>query len=280
MSDKERSVAADPDTFWKGAWSRIEDQGESLWKYEEKLAQPQQNWTKVKELLPPQPTGSRLNVLVPLCGDSPILRVIAEDGHNVVGVDLIARAVARALQLFPEKKFVKTSLPRRSGDEDNVSEDGGGGGGGEGGLIVWTSEDGTVTLVQGDVFEYLEGKKLLGLGSEAGRQPGDVDATVFDVIYDRAALTAIPPLIRQRYVDGLSASLKDEGYLFIDYLDKSSNAEELVKGPPWHLGNEGLDRLLLNPEPTSNSAAYSKVAEIGMGKEMAYITHKVLLKKR
>ena len=104
------------------------------------------------------PFGAR--VLVPLCGKSHDLGWLAEQGHEVVGVELSAIACAA---FFEEAGVV----PQRETC---------------GAFEVWRA--GRVTIYQGDIFGLAAVAPLSG----------------FDAVWDRAALIALPPDVRDRYL--------------------------------------------------------------------------------
>lgn len=107
------------------------------------------------------PAGS--TVFVPLCGKSRDMAWLAAQGHRVVGVEL----VGSALQAFFEAEGL-------SPESDTLAT--------AGGSLV-RHRAGPYTLFEGDLFD-LDAAML-----------GDVAA-----IYDRAALIALPPDLRRRYV--------------------------------------------------------------------------------
>lgn len=106
--------------------------------------------------------GSR--VLVPLCGKSLDLMWLAEQGHEVVGIELSPIAVR---EFFREHRL----KPSRRRD---------------GGMVRWCH--GRITILCGDFFEL------------TASQLGAIDA-----IYDRAALTALPEVLRRKYAEHLAS---------------------------------------------------------------------------
>ena len=108
--------------------------------------------------------GSR--VFVPLCGKSLDMLWLAEQGHDVIGVELspvAVKAFFRENSLKPSKRRV-------------------------GNFMLWKA--GRISILCGDYFSLLS-----------------ADLGVIDVVYDRAALTALPEDIRKRYVAHLSSLL-------------------------------------------------------------------------
>lgn len=100
------------------------------------------------------------SVLVPLCGKSHDLAWLASQGHEVVGVELSAIACAA---FFEERGVV----PHR----ERV-----------GAFDVWTG--GRIALYQGDIFALADITPL----------------SRFAAVWDRAALIALPPGVRDRYL--------------------------------------------------------------------------------
>jgi thiopurine S-methyltransferase len=107
------------------------------------------------------PFGSR--VFVPLCGKSLDMIWLAEQGHEVIGVELSPVAVS---DFFRENDL--QPVKRRMG-----------------GFTLWSH--GNLSILCGDYFAL-----------------GKADIGLFDTVYDRAALTALPENIRSLYVAQLS----------------------------------------------------------------------------
>ena len=111
-------------------------------------------------------TGHRL--LVPMCGKAEDLAFLAAHGHTVLGLELVEDAV-RAF--FAEHALEPTVTQRGS-------------------LAIYTA--GRITLIAGDLFAVTR-DDVEGSG-------GPIDG-----VYDRAALIALPPDLRHRYLDQLRA---------------------------------------------------------------------------
>jgi thiopurine S-methyltransferase len=62
-----------------------------------------------------------------------------------------------------------------------------------------------------------------------------------DVIFDRAALVALDPACRQRYVDGLHRLLKPGGHLL---LIAFAYDQSRIAGPPWSVDADTIESLL------------------------------------
>ncbi|HEU4733334.1 MAG TPA: thiopurine S-methyltransferase [Kofleriaceae bacterium] len=127
-------------------------------------------------------------VLVPLCGKSEDLALLAAQGHEVVGVELAEPAV-RAF--FDEHGLVPVVTAR-------------------GPFVEYRA--GTITLLAGDMFATTP--ELVG---------------PIDAFYDRAALIALPPELRPRYVEQVR-SLAPGGSGLVITLEYD---QSLMTGPPF-----------------------------------------------
>jgi thiopurine S-methyltransferase len=130
----------------------------------------------------------RQRVLVPLCGKSWDLDWLARQGHDVVGVELSETAVAQ----FHEEH------QRRA----EVSQ--------EGPYGVWRSEN--LTILVGDVFDL----------------PGHVGEDVFDRVWDRASMVALPRPMRDRYTRVVRKVAKGGRLLLSTFRYDTS----VMSGPP------------------------------------------------
>lgn len=104
----------------------------------------------------------RSRILVPLCGKSLDMIWLAQQGHEVIGVELSPVAI----KAFFNENHIKPSRKRA------------------GPLTLW--EHGKLSIYCGDLFQLTPD------------QLGPIDA-----IYDRAALTALPPELRGAYIEHL-----------------------------------------------------------------------------
>ncbi len=142
--------------------------------------------------------GSR--VLVPLCGKSMDLVWLAEQGYEVVGVELSPLAVAA---FFDEQGL--------SADK-NVADC----------FDVWRS--GNITIICADFFDLT---------------PADVGP--IDVVYDRAALIAMPEKMRPGYVRQLKSLLKGPMKMLLVTLFYDQGQ---MDGPPFAVGTDEVRKLL------------------------------------
>lgn len=146
--------------------------------------------------------GSR--VLVPLAGKSLDMLWLAQQGCDVLGVELSARAVARFLEDNGlEARERESSIGRH--------------------FVVDSLPSGSIELLCGDVF--------------------DLDAdTVANcaAVYDRAALIALPRGMRRRYAQLLSRILPASCRMLLVTLDYD---QALMEGPPFAVSSEHVAEL-------------------------------------
>jgi thiopurine S-methyltransferase len=127
------------------------------------------------------PPGSR--IFVPLCGKSLDLLWLADQGFEVIGIEISPLAV--------KAFFHENRLPAR---HERCGR-----------LNLWRS--GPISIYCGDIFSLqLE-------------QLGHIDA-----VYDRAALTAMPELLRARYAEHLQSLLPVEASMLLLTIEDSEAA--------------------------------------------------------
>jgi thiopurine S-methyltransferase len=138
-------------------------------------------------------------VLVPLCGKTEDMAFLASRGHEVVGIE----AVEDAVKAFFREHELEPSVRELDGN-------------------IRAYSSGRVTLLAGDVFACTK------------EHVGDVDA-----FYDRAALVALPPDVRARYVAHVRGLLapQSKGLLVTFDYDQSKFAP-----PPFAVGAEEVRR--------------------------------------
>lgn len=147
-------------------------------------------------LLQTQPTD---RVLVPLCGKSPDLVWLHEEGLKVVGIELSRTAI--------EDFFDENDLSGQWTDQT---------------LLPFCSAEG-YKLYCGDFFD-LTANEVSGISA----------------YYDRAALVALPPEMRERYVAHMAALMPPGGKnLLISYTYDQSE----TKGPPFSVPHRELETL-------------------------------------
>ncbi len=128
--------------------------------------------------------GSR--VFVPLCGKSLDMIWLAQQGHEVIGVELSTVAV----RAFFQENGLK-AVKRRVGK-----------------FVLWRS--GKLSILCGDYFALT---------------PADVG--LFDTVYDRAALTALPETIRGLYVAHLQRLMPKIVQVFLLTIEDAADTADL-----------------------------------------------------
>ncbi len=134
----------------------------------------------------------RTRVLVPLCGKTEDLVWLAAQGLEVVGVELVAEAVQA---FFAEHGLTPTV---------NVQT---------GGLTAYAA--GAITIFVGDFFAATPA--VLG---------------AIDAVYDRAAMVALPPPLRARYVPHLRTLAAPGASLLLITLEYAEGSRQ---GPPFSI---------------------------------------------
>ncbi|XP_071503552.1 probable thiopurine S-methyltransferase [Diadema antillarum] len=143
-------------------------------------------------------------VFVPLCGKTVDMKWLADEGHEVVGLEGVEQAIK---EFFDEQKL--------SCKESEVP-------GLEGGKLYQT-EDGKIKLFQCNLFDF--SKDVCGQ---------------FDAIWDRASLVAVDDSDRQKYTDVVSSLLVPHGRILQEvYL---YNPTEMT-GNPHSVPPEEIEKL-------------------------------------
>jgi thiopurine S-methyltransferase len=144
----------------------------------------------------------RQRVYVPLCGKSVDLVWLRDHGHDVVGCEFVGSAVAA---------FFAEQVPEAAPTSTRVNE-----------LVLHETRG--IRIVQGDAFAI-----------DAFATGGHVDA-----IWDRAALVAIDPKDRARYVEALLRVLVPGGVIL---LVTFTYDQAKVPGPPWSVTDDDVRTL-------------------------------------
>ena len=148
------------------------------------------------------PAGSR--VYVPLCGKTVDLVWLRDRGHEVIGCEFVTSAVQDFLR--------------------------------EQGLSARTERLGS----NGSDYECHRTPGLSVFRGDALRLDPALVGGPVDVIFDRAALVALDPACRKRYVESLHRILRPGGrILLISFAYDQSR----VEGPPWSVDTTTIDRL-------------------------------------
>lgn len=139
-------------------------------------------------------------VLVPLCGKTVDMRWLAGRGHPVTGIELSGKA---AREFFDEWG----QTPVRHAD---------------GSMVRWSVGTGqlgeSVELFEGDFFEFSPARR-------------------FSLVYDRAALIALPPHMRPRYLRRLRELLTDDAAGLLVTLEYD---QRKMDGPPFSVHESEL----------------------------------------
>lgn len=159
--------------------------------------------------------AGRRRVLVPLCGKSEDLAFLAARGHDVIGVELAEQAV----QAFFAEHELAPSIARRGPfaayevGPGAVPMDPGAAATAEPTAAPTARQAGAITLLAGDFFAVTP--ELLG---------------PVDALYDRAALIALPPELRPRYVARLGALVPAAAPALVITLEYD---QAVMAGPPF-----------------------------------------------
>ncbi|XP_003725869.1 probable thiopurine S-methyltransferase isoform X2 [Strongylocentrotus purpuratus] len=145
-------------------------------------------------------------VLVPLCGKTLDMRWLAEEGHEVVGVEGVIQAV---MEFFEEQE-----LPYKESDVPGIK-----------GAKLFENEDKKIKIYLCDFFQF--SKDIAGQ---------------FDAIWDRASLVAIDPPLRQQYTDVLLSVLSPGGRILIEVYEYNPE-ERKQKGTPHFVPEEVIQKL-------------------------------------
>lgn len=146
-----------------------------------------------------------LRVLVPLCGKTRDLSFLASlpSVSSVVGVEFVDAAVASLAEEQPALALKPPATNKRTP------------------FSVWHGGEKARILV-GDFFKLTK--------STATTQGGGL----FDAAFDRAALVAVEPVTRGKYVDALSSALKPGGVVLLTTFERAEGtAEGRAFGPAY-----------------------------------------------
>jgi len=164
------------------------------------LGRPHDWLVEAAHRFPPQ-----ARVYVPLCGKAVDLVWLRDRGHEVIGCEFVARAIE---EFFREQGLEAATEHRVAG--------------------------------RGTPFECHRTPGLSLLRGDALETDPDLLGGPVDVIFDRAALVALDPACRTRYVDGLHRLLRPGGHVL---LIAFAYEQSLVEGPPWSVDAGTIERL-------------------------------------
>lgn len=165
-------------SFWRERWAT----GQIGWHREQVNASLRAHLGRLTHERPAQ-------VLVPLCGKSRDLLYLLEQGHAVVGVEMVEQAVR---ELFAEQDVEPQTAAASWGTRYEV---------------------GGLTMLQADFFDVSRD-----------------DVGPVDCAYDRAALIAMPPESRGRYVAHLLDILPADARILLVTLSYDASQ---TSGPPF-----------------------------------------------
>jgi thiopurine S-methyltransferase len=191
------------------------------------------------------PENSR--VFVPLCGKSHDLRYLAEQGYQVTGNELSTLAVEdfyTEQQLNASKTLLQNENPTT----------------GQTAMTLWNSDK--INIFCGDFFTL---KK---------EQLTDISA-----VYDRAALVALPPEMRENYVKKLLQLIPKKISMLLMTLDYDETQKQ---GPPFSVTKEEVYRLYQHEFSIEQleRAAIAPGERSPRSQNMSYFNERVFLLKR
>lgn len=152
------------------------------------------------------PAGSQ--VFVPLCGKSIDIVWLANQGYNVIGVELVESAV---------KEFFS---------EQNISP-----------TVIVHADNPVIKCYQGQLTEQNSSQKIaLWVGDIFALNTTDISH--IDAVYDRAALIAMPPDMRAKYSEQVT-TLSNHAPQLLLTLNYDQNQ---WAGPPFSITNEQIQQ--------------------------------------
>jgi thiopurine S-methyltransferase len=188
----------------------------------------------------PDLTGpEKSQVLVPLCGKSHDLWWLHDRGHPILGVELSRIACKDFFEEAGEKAMVTPGSP-----------------------FTRFRHDDTLELWCGDFYQL---------------SPTDVSNIRW--VYDRAALIALPPLMRQRYASHLSAILPESCGILLITLDYDGSE---MTGPPFNVTDNEVYELFsddftverLRQENMAKDDPFAKRKGLGGATESVFLLYK------
>lgn len=232
-------------------------------------------------------------VLIPLCGDTPLLAHFAAQGYQVDGIDgsqtAIRAAVERTERVLPmslfhrvrlhwddffspalwEKKGPLALVPstervtgedapmegkRRSGEESGTEESM------SSTLLVHSPRHaphrGASSSSSPTLYDRVDQGDDPATRPHAGhRAEGPLLSPTFDLIYERQGLTSVPFAQRENYAYLLQRALKPDGILYVEGIFRTGRvANNKHAGPPFGLSRKELRRLFGAVPSTSSDA--------------------------
>lgn len=152
-----------------------------------------------------------LRYLVTLCGKTVDMAFLAsqETTAQVVGVD----GIRKALDEFAEEHTELSIQP----DEEK-------------------STDATFDRLSGNKISLLKGDFFALNETYTGGK--------FDIVWDRASMVAIQPVLREEYVKTISKNIKPGGKILLVTIEKRTGTDEAIaKGPPFSIAESDVRKL-------------------------------------
>lgn len=186
-------------------------------------------------------------VFVPFCGKTHDLRYFHEQGYRVIGNELSTLAVQ---DFYTEQQLnaSKTIISTKNNDPQQTE------------MTLWQSPE--VDIICGDFFALTKD------------QVTDIEA-----VYDRAALVALPPEMREKYVQKMLSLLPDKVSMLLLTLDYDESEKQ---GPPFSVTEEEVQRLYQDHFDIQclEVADISEEQRSPRSQNMSYFNERVFLLKR
>ena len=191
----------------------------------------------LQKFLPQFGLTAGMKIFVPLCGKTVDMLWLLEQGYEVIGVELSPLAC----EAFFKDYGIQVTVTQHHD------------------FIVYKNHDKKITLFCGDFFGL--NREILGH---------------IDLIYDRAALIALPEEVRFKYVNHLINlfDLETKIFLITTHFDQSQ-----IQGPPFSVGEHEVHALYppnftiqqLYNKPIQSIAAHLKTKGLMQAHEQAYV---------
>eukprot|EP01013_Petalomonas_cantuscygni_P039946 TRINITY_DN71618_c0_g1_i1.p1 TRINITY_DN71618_c0_g1~~TRINITY_DN71618_c0_g1_i1.p1 ORF type:complete len:277 (+),score=49.12 TRINITY_DN71618_c0_g1_i1:82-912(+) len=217
---------------WAVPWKKIND-GDVIWNDN---PQPDLALDILRDAVGGSKDSAPLRLLVPLCGDSPVVRRAFERGLHVDACDGTALAVRRNVDTFDKSvTFVKEPLSSDTPDPSSVVY-----------RATGIASPGAVDtaarpVVRVFLCDFFSAAFHRCIGLPTDTTPADTDG-LYDVVHDKDSFGALPPDVRQRYVRIVAAALRAGGAVLLEVKDKrgmaakgGADADALTTGPPFHM---------------------------------------------
>ena len=186
-------------------------------------------------------------VFVPLCGKTHDLRYFHEHGYRVIGNELSTLAVQ---DFYTEQQLNASKTIISLENNDAVQSE----------MTLWQSPE--VDIICGDFFALTKD------------QVSDITA-----VYDRAALVALPPEMRDKYVQKMLSLLPEKVSMLLLTLDYDESEKQ---GPPFSVTEEEVHRLYEDHFDIEclEVADISEDQRSSRSQNMSYFNERVFLLKR